>query len=250
MKIANVKLVNDGLKGIEVSYLGTSKKDNREFNDEYKVKYTAPIHKELRVAFSKLRFHLIHIFKLRSFVEAHLTEDYQFKKQDLPKPDKAYLQAKDIWDSVIVSGVTSNGIDTFLVTGKLKCFGNLITAINSPLIKEDAGYAYFSEAIEVVDEIYAEIEKYISGAKVADDSQIVMDFYKSKGQEEKLEEVQTYSPEQMKAEAIQLLENMGGLVMMPEDRSETPEMTVSAGGDDEEITIPRAEKFKKEAKAV
>lgn len=190
MKISKVKLIQGGVKGIEVHYLGTSVKDDVTFTDEHVVKYTAPVQKAMKEAFKKLKFHLLAFYRLG--------------------------KDKYAGESTEITGVTSNGIN-FLISGKMKSIGNTTLALNTPNVTEDLDFPDHDTVIEVIDEIYAEVETYVEMDSAIDRKQLVIDYFNEKGEKQKVLDVDNLTQDQILDQAREILEKNGAIVMMEDD---------------------------------
>jgi hypothetical protein len=189
MKINSVKLVNSGLKGIEVKYALPNNKNNVSFIDEITQKKKAPIHEELEKTFGWLKGHLLDIC------------GYSLETRE-----------KDIIDTEMVSiTYNSNG---FILVGKKSILDsektiNLVT----PLISSPDEYNQFSKVLSILDGIYAETKAYMAGDKVFSEQQLVLKF--NKNNEEFDEQAFLNLPiEEQTNIAAKVLEGLGALVIM------------------------------------
>ena len=151
MKISNVKLISDGLKGIECTYVKISVKDGREFYDEFKRKHKAPVHYELMDLFKKIPYFIADIIG----VSEPLLTVKGFSYSD--------------------KGIVLQGSLEVDLPGGLK-----FTNINTPLVKEEDEYEGWKDLTNLLDSIYKETELFMAGERVMEDRQLVMDFYASK----------------------------------------------------------------------
>lgn len=211
LKIASVKLVNSGLKGIEVAYEKDSKKGSHVYRDEHKTKFKAPVYRDLLKAFESLKEHMSLICRLDS--------------SDITK------------EAIEITGITSNGEDKFLIKAKIRTFDDAIFAVDTPLITEDTEYKGFHEVINIVNTIYDEVEFYIEGEKMAEEKQVVMDFAKQKSEEIDIEGL---TDEEITAKYREYLEGTGAIVMTPDDYED--EVDNSEGED----TVVKVEETKTE----
>lgn len=185
MKISSVKLLNNGLKGVDVSYETTSVKGGREFNNEIKKKHKSPVHEDLMKLFKSLDFYVKDIFGLT-------TQDVE------------------------VTGVTY-GNKGFIVSSKITVDSLVIpkvSALNTPLVSDADDYFHYKDVCAILDAIYAETEAFISGEKVMNDKQLVMSFYEAKKVEMDYEGM---TNEEIQQAATAILEKMGSIVIHNED---------------------------------
>lgn len=195
MKISKIKLENGGLKGIIVNYLKNEEKDKLTFNNEYQVKYRAPIHSYLGKLIKSLEKYVVDI--------CNLNEDSE----------------------VSVLGVTAND-KQFLISAKAYVLNGQTIAINTPNIK-DGMYSAYDEIQKIIAEIHKEIEVYVSAGQKIDKRQLVLDFYKDK--KEELEGLDMADEEAVKRKAIDILNGMGCIVV---EREEEPEQKLTMAHSD------------------
>ena len=204
MEINSVKLVNQGAKGIILTYALASDKGTRSFIDEHTSKKKAPIHEELEVAFESLRRHLLDIC-------AYESADNEEGKYNISRTE--------------ITGVTYNN-KGFVLCGKYKILGgdktiNLVT----PLLKDGEDYESFPEVCVILDNIYAEVKSYMAGEKTFSDEQLVIKFNAGK-EDFDAESFKAMSKEEKRDLATSILEEMGSIVMHgPEMETEPVEET-------------------------
>lgn len=156
IKITKVKLVNNGLKGIEVNYLATEKTGDREFFNEYISKRKAPIHAELEETFSWLKNHILDICGY-SLDETERT--FHLNRLEM----------------VSVSYDPSKG---FVLAGSLQVMtGDKSINIVTPLVGSD-DYTDYGKVTAIIEGIFSETKEYMSFKKTLDDVQLVMKFNK------------------------------------------------------------------------
>lgn len=194
MQISKVKLVDDGSRGIEVIYNAPEKRGSFDFNNEHTVKYKAPVNTELKVAVAELRQHIIDICRIDSRYRA----------------------------DVEVTGVSSNATSQFVITAKVRSDGDTTFALNTPLIKDETGYAKFEEAISIIQDIYDRVKDYVEKRLMATPQQIVMAFEKDNKDFDK-GEFDELSEEMQIERATQLLSKKGHLVLPPDEITESDE---------------------------
>lgn len=188
MRISSIKLIEGGLKGMEVKYHKASKKGGIDWDDEHSSKFKAPVPTIIKDKISELYRHVMLICRL---------------------VDNAYVK-----ESLQITGITSDADTNFLISAKLKTFDNLTFAVNTPLMKDDTEYKGYGDAIEIVSDIYSGVYQYVEEGIVANNKQIVHDFSKITGESI---EIDNMSEEELSLRARDILEKMGGIVMMPDD---------------------------------
>ena len=186
MKISKVKLVDRGIKGIEVSFMKQEDRGKMVFNDEYVVKYKAPVNTELRESFTKLHLHLREICGVSKELD------------------------------VDVRGLNYNG-EAFLISGVVTTVLNeKVYGINTPLINADDDYVKYDSATSLMDKIYEEVRKYVSERKMMNPKQFVMEFAENKG---KLDDYdfENMSDSEALSKAREILEKSGAIVITQDD---------------------------------
>lgn len=212
LKIASVKLINSGMKGIEVEYLLPSVKANVMFNDVYKSKRKAPIHSELEECFSWLRNHLLDICGYT-----------------LEKEEREYLL-----NSLEMTGV-KYGPKGIILMGDLAILGgDKVLSLETPLIVDEMEYPEYGKLVSIIDGIYTETKEYMEGRKVMSDAQIVTRF-NAKNQEFDAESFSKMTKQEQRDLATKILEDQGCMVFHNDD----------LGGEEAEaLVIDATEAFK------
>jgi hypothetical protein len=216
MKIAAVKLINGGLKGLEVKYETIKTQEGRSFITEHADVKKTPVHDGLVSKFRELR--------------TYFGELLGYSKEQVES-----LMANS---SIIIHGIQS-GQDDFLIKGQIEIShiaGTKYVAVNTPKITEDDDYSNFSKVMSIVDAIYKETAEFMEGKKQMEDKQIVMDFYsKKKGfDQEDLDELSSLDGEELKQKATEILENMGAIVLLQDEvTDETPVRDIKSSKQEE-----------------
>lgn len=218
LKLASVKLVNGGMKGIEVEYILPSIERNVQFNDVYRSKRKAPIHTELEQCFNWLPNYLLDICGY-----------------SLEKEERAYLLNCTSVNKVSYSdkGIILEG--TLAVCGGMK---ELI--LKTPLIANEVDFPDFGKLISIINGIYSETADYLDGKKVVTDTQLVMRF-NAKNEEFDHESFKRMTVSEQREIATQILEDMGCMVFH-NDEIGTDETIETVAIDD---THERREPFQK-----
>jgi len=153
LRLAKVKLVEGGLKGVILTYEQTEIRNNREFYTEFPgVKKKFPIHRELEDCFKWLRKYLLEIC-------------------DYPQ-DESYIQSVEMTSI----SYTDKG---FVLSGKLSVLQhNKCIALNTPLVTGEEDYANYTAVTKILDAIYAETKEYVGGKKMMSDTEIVIRYNK------------------------------------------------------------------------
>ncbi len=162
-KIGGMKLINTGLKGVEITYETLEYIDGVPYSSQDNKKSYRPAHRELKALMKEFVTPLIELC------------GYPLPKEDV-------MGKVDITSGVNVADFEVTGIvagtDRFLISGKYRCWEDKVIAINTPLIKEVDGYEHFNDVIKLVDNVYAEIDLYLSGAKSITKQEVIIDYMK------------------------------------------------------------------------
>lgn len=156
-RIASVKLIVGGLKGIKISYETMESEDRQNYSNKHNDERHRPVQHEIKDFMRSLKPYLLEL------------SGYSYA----PKQD-GYAALEMCTE---VTGITS-GTDRFLISGTVRSWEDKIIAVNTPLIKEGDAYDKFNEVIEIVDNIYKESDLYMRGAKRATKQEIVVDYMK------------------------------------------------------------------------
>jgi len=209
--INSVKLLYSGLKGIEVTYLLPSIKQNRMFLDEYKSKRKSPIHQDLEDSFSPLKSHLLDICDYSPEQEIR---DYQ--KENLSIESVTY------------------GEKGFQITGKLNTLdGRNQVKLDTGIIADEIQYQAYGQVKDIIKNIFAETKEYLDGKKNINDIQLVLKANKSNNEFD-VESFKNMSPTEQKDFATKILEDMGHMVY------HTDEIITSTETDEEPIIMEEA----------
>ena len=198
MHIRKIKLSDYGIKGMEVEYIKPEEKNGVRFENEYKVKYHHPVPLVLRNKISSLKEHLIAVNGLS-------------KKSDLT-----------------ITYVMMDGTG-FKFGAKMRVLERYFVNVEIPYFTEQCDEIDFDGICKEISEVFKGAKEYVeAGPSAIDNKQLLLDFMdskKDKGQAIELD-VQSMTPEQMKEEALKILENMGAIIMMPEDLETGAEVVV------------------------
>ncbi len=217
VNISAVKLRENGLKGVEVTYAVTETKGTKPFLNEYNSKRSAPIHDTLEETFNWLKGFLLDI--------CGYTDEEAERKILINALEMVAVKYSD---------------KGFIISGKLKVLeGEKVVSLTTPLICEEDEYAQYSEVTKILDAIYIETKEYMVSNKMMSDEQIVIRF-NEKNPEFDIEAFKKLPKEEKEALAIKTIEEGGGVAFKGED---------IADEDDENAVDLTAEPIKKEKKS-
>lgn len=152
-KIGGISLINTGLKGVIITYETEEIIKGVSYRSEDNKKSFRPAHRELKGYVKELVPHLMEL-------SGYTGKELKMKQLDFE-----------------VTGIKA-GSDRFLITGKFKCWGDKVIAVNTPLIKEVDGYEGYEKVIELTDKIYSETDLYLRGVKNIRSQDVIEDYMK------------------------------------------------------------------------
>lgn len=191
MNISKLKLVNDGLKGIEVDFLKNQEKNRFTYFNEYHVKEKSPVHAEFKKAMDALEKHY-----------------------------RLIMNVGELTD-VKINGVTASQ-EKILIMATVTVFGYYATAANTPLLDGDCGYKEWSKLSDCVDKLYTEAVVYMEGGKSAEPKQYLLDLFDKEDKGMAKRELSAADIRKMDKEGQfnlmrELLEERGAIVVMSEE---------------------------------
>lgn len=157
MKITKVKLGEQGLKGMSVTFVRNDEKDGLTWNNEYTVQYKYPVQGVLLKAFEALAVHLGNICGL------------EVAQKGIDKLSNGY-------DNISVVGVSvkSGGI---VLTGKVEASTGKTYAVNTPFTIIEDAYEGFGKMEEQVERLLDLVEEYVEGGYKINKEQYVLDLH-------------------------------------------------------------------------
>lgn len=188
-KITKVKFRDNGLSGLEVTYETVKMRGDQPFRVERKEKCSAPVNEEVLNHSRSLKKHVIDICKLN---------------ENLGEED------------IHIVGVTSDADSGFIVSAKVRSYGDAWFAVNTPNMKEELEYDDFFDVIVTIREMYDEIRKYLRSDKKVNLSQLALDLVVHDKKTE-ADVIQQMTPEEKEAYAIEYLTSKGHIVIENED---------------------------------
>lgn len=207
-KIGGVQLINTGLRGVQIVYETVEVLDGVSFNSEDTKKSFRPAHHDLKQFMKDLRTYLI---ELCGYDEETVMEaDFE------------------------ITGIKA-GTDSFLISGKFRCWNDKIIAVNTPLIKEVDAYERFDEVMTTVDKIYKETDLYLKGIKKPKRQEIIVDYMKDVKKQNlfSFEYFEQMTPEEQEKLMKEIEKDMGISV-----HEENGQMVVGASEDQIEAPTP------------
>lgn len=155
--ISGLKLLDGGMKGLQLSYMTSEVQDGMRYESTHDDKKKRPVHRELKELVKQLKPYFLELCGYSEYCDAEGLE--------------ALMMVTE------VTGVTA-GTDKFLITGKVRSWGDKVIGVSGPLIKEVDAYDEFDAVIGLVDKIYREADLYMQGIKKATKVEIIEDYMK------------------------------------------------------------------------
>lgn len=202
VRIASVKLIEGGLKGIEVKYEQTEVKGNREFFNEYTSKRKSPVHDELEKTFSWLKEHVLDI--------CGYTDEEEERKELMQNLEMVSV---------------SYGDKGFTLSAKLSVLDNKVVSLTTPLIADGNEYSKFQVISAILDGVYHETKEYMTGGKTMNDTELVLRF-NAKKEDFDAEAFKAMPKEEREALATKILEDAGCIVLGVNDLEEGEEEAI------------------------
>lgn len=200
IQISGVKLINGGLKGLEIKYLRINDLNSNRYKAEISEKSRRPVNIEMQLKFEEFKSYLAELCSVEE-------------------------------EKVSITGIVA-GHSKFLISGTIEVLGKKKSAINTPAITEEDKYDKWDEVQAKVDEIYKMVLSYMEdNSYTATSEQMILQFNKGKeGFDES--SLKNMSQEEMVAEATKLLEKIGCVVMNPHEED------MPGGIDSQEEILP------------
>lgn len=217
-RIGGVKLLNGGLKGIEVSYETVEVQDGMSYINEHSDKRYRPAHRDLKSLVQQLKPYIL-------LLCGYPIEDEGWKD--------ALLMCTE------VTGVKA-GSDRFVLTGKMESWNDKTISLSSPQIKEPDAYEAYDAVMELIDKIYREADLYMQGLKRAKKEEVIVDYMKDvkKNNAFTYETFEKMSPEEQ-AELMAELEDELGMKVTEEDGQKVLAVDEGNVSQDDDIELPQ-----------
>ncbi len=188
MKISKLKFTNRGLKGLEVSYAISKNLDGAVFTDEVTQKRKVPLPLSLREEISKLEDHVLSICAF----------------------DKKKVQ------SVTILGISADIPNLqFVITSSVQVMDNVFMTVNTPLVNGSTGYSKHGDAIDIIDAVYGQVKIYLEKKTTIDKTQLLIDYHAE--DEDFAKDVKKMSEEEIVAQAREILEKNGAIIIEEND---------------------------------
>jgi hypothetical protein len=195
-QIKKIKLNDDGLKGVEVTYMHPQEKDNMIWNNEHVEKRKHPIHGELESDINVLRNFLLELC------------GYYIGSPNAEEKNQLIAETK-----VVEIQMTP---ESFKISGEMRAIGDKFIKIGTPEIEIGDGYEHHETVQKILAKIVEEAHEYMAGRKRMSESDFLEKWAKRKGDDVMIKELQHMGAKEKKDYYISALEKMGAIVLMDE----------------------------------
>lgn len=226
MNIYQIKTINGGFKGIEVSYTEERVEANkRRFTDDITKEKNDPIHLELDKPIKALRRHLLEICGIIGGQTDQTEIDYAIAETEIT----AIRMTKTL----------------FVIEGEKEWMNDKRFKLKTPKIEFKDNYVSFDEIVSLLADIRKETEIYMRGTAIVTDEEAVVRYITS-GKDKSIdnEEYEKMSDdEKLQFHKKIIEEKFGGIVMVQEDVTEDVDHEEVAELTEEVQEIDLEEKF-------
>jgi hypothetical protein len=198
-QVTKIKLVDGGLKGLEVTYIHPQEKDNMIWSNEHIEKRKHPIHKDLNKVIGDLRNFLLDVCGYYNETTSVMHKDYLIEECN-------------------VTEVSIGGSDSFKISGELRVRGDKFIKIATPEVEIADGYEHFDTVQNIIKAAVLETHEYMAGKKKLDEADYLKMFAKRKGDDVLIKEMKDMSKKELKDKCTEMLEKMGAIVLMDEEQ--------------------------------
>lgn len=147
MNICKVKVLGEGKKGLEVSYLRNDEKNGYTFNNAYNVKYRYPLSIGIQTCLNDLQRYCKGLMRFDKDAEVEVT------------------------------GVVSDAATKFIITYRVRTAADLYAGGSTPNVMEGNEYDKFDDVIDVIGKLYDYVVDYVEkGASEVEIKQYALRF--------------------------------------------------------------------------
>ncbi|MEY2869388.1 MAG: hypothetical protein RIR01_1879 [Bacteroidota bacterium] len=197
-QITKIRLKDDGLKGLEVTYMHPQEKDNLIWNNEHIEKRKHPIHNDLESSINDLRNFMLELCGYYNETISVMHKDY-------------------LIDETKITELVINGSDSFKISGEMRTLGDKFIKISTPDVEVSDGYSHFDTVVKVIAKIVEETHEYISGKKKLDEAEFLKKFAKLKNDDVLIKEFKDMSNKEKRDKCTEILEKMGAVVLINDE---------------------------------
>lgn len=196
-QIKKIKLKDDGLNGMEVTYMFPEEKDNMIWNNEYVAKRKHPIHGELEKAILDLRNFMLEIC------------GYYIAKPEVTEKNYMIEESK-----IFEIQVTP---ESFRLSGEMRAIGDKFIKVSTPEIEIADGYEHFETVTKILSKVIEETHEYMAGKKRMSEQDFLERYAKLKGDDSIVKELKHMSAKEKKDYYTKALEKMGAIVIIDDE---------------------------------
>lgn len=229
MIIKKIKLLNGGYKGAEIQFTKNRQDKKREYTDTIDEERNTPIHSDLDVPLKALRLYALEICGLI--------------RGNMEKSEVKYI----IGECELVKLEMES--DYFVLHCNMLCINNKQFKFTTPKVYEDDDYHNYDAVIKLIETIKDEAIQYLDGTKELSDEELAVRYIHSG--KDKSEDASRYESMNAEEKAVYhqtILENIGWIVMRPDDVVEDNSdnhaiLNAKDEVEEQEIELPINEKF-------
>jgi len=177
ISISKAKLIKGGNRGLQVEYQTIENRDGVYVTSSFKMTRNLPVQQEIK--------DLMNSFK-EALLELCGFDSEQYKS----KAEFGY-----ILNRAEVTGITCDK-ESFVITGSLMIMKNKSVSLSTINVKEVDGFEKFDYVIDIVEELYKEVDLFMKGKKGLDKKALLKQHYYKKNAEAKEEDFESLSYEE------------------------------------------------------
>lgn len=162
MKIDKWKLIAGGIEGIEVWRTEPVKKGNLVTLDQVHRVRKIQIDKSLRESIQGLKYYFLQLTRhwiapFNNYFDKEHMKPLPFPVEDVKAPHKIL---KSLWNDTAITGVSVKS-EGFVITGTIESVPDKKIGLATPFITSEDDFGFYMEAIEMIEKISDEINKYL-----------------------------------------------------------------------------------------
>lgn len=197
-QITKIRLKDDGLKGLEVTYMYPQEKDNLIWNNEHIEKRKHPIHMGLENSINDLRNFLLELCGYYNETISVMHKDYLIEETKITE-------------------IAVNGATSFRISGEMRTLGDKFIKVSTPDVEVADGYEHFETVLKVITKVVEETHEYMAGKKKLDEAEFLKKFAKLKNDDVLIKEFKDMSNKEKRDKCTEILEKMGAVVLINDE---------------------------------
>jgi hypothetical protein len=217
--IKKIAVNANGLKGLTLSGIYETMKDNKVVENEFLDGVKTPINTDLEGRIEDLRTHVLGICGLLH--------------EKTSKQERIDLMA----GCDIVSFEFRKGkLGWLKIKATSRVFDTKFQTLTTPKISLEDGYEHFEPMMETLDEILEEVDQYVKGLKKLSDKDLAVSWIRHKGGDVTMDMLNAMTDEELKDFCVNHIEKkLGGFTILNEDVVEEGEESTEETESTEEV---------------